>query len=150
MASLSDFILNQVKSAASGNNDLDNNILGGLSDSILNSLKQKATSANGISEITELITGSASASSSPVTQLASKIFTSDVATKLGLSPAIANAASSLLPVIIEKVVGAVSSKGGDFDLGSLISALGGSSSSNSKLGNLGKIIGGLGKLFGKK
>lgn len=40
MASLSDFILNQVKSAASGN-DLDNNVLGGLSDSILNSLKQK-------------------------------------------------------------------------------------------------------------
>jgi hypothetical protein len=81
--------------------------------------------------------------------LASKIFTSDVATKLGLSPSIANAASSLLPVIIEKVVGAVSSKGGDFDLASILSALGGSSSS-SKLGNLGKIIGGLGKLFGKK
>lgn len=149
MASLSDFILNQVKSAASGN-DLDNNVLGGLSDSILNSLKQKATSANGISEITELLSGKSSASSSPVTQLASKIFTSDVATKLGLSPTIANAASSLLPVIIEKVVGAVSSKGGDFDLASVLSALGGNSASSSKLGNLGKIIGGLGKLFGRK
>ena len=50
----------------------------------------------------ELFTGRQEASTSPVTQLASNIFGSDIAKKLGLSPAIVNAIVPMIPMIIKK------------------------------------------------
>ena len=69
MASLSDFIAQQVKSAAGGieiPSNVKNQVLGGLSDSILGSLTQTATKAGGVDIIKNLFTGKADVAKSPV------------------------------------------------------------------------------------
>lgn len=150
MSQLSDLILKQAQAAAAGSN-LDNSVLNGLSDSIVNSLKQTATKSGGIEQLTALFTGKASAESSPITALASQIFTSQVAPKLGLSSSASSTASSLLPTILSAVVSlVVNKKASGLDLSSILSALGASSGSNSKLGNIVNVVGALGKLFKKK
>ncbi len=148
MSQLSDLILKQVQAAASGSN-LENNVLNGLSDSIVNSLKQTATKQGGIEQLTALFTGKTSAESSPITALASKIFTSQVAPKLGLSSSTSSTASSLLPTILSAIVSLViNKKASGLDLSSILSALG--AGNNSSLGKLGSVVGVLGKLFAKK
>lgn len=77
-------------------------VLGGVADSIFGSVKQTAGKEGGLDELIELFTGRQAASSSPVAQLASNIFGTDIAKKLGLSPAIVNAIVPMIPVIIEK------------------------------------------------
>lgn len=77
-------------------------VLGGVSDSIFGSVKQTAGKEGGLDQLIELFTGRQAASSSPVAQLASNIFGTDIAKKLGLSPAIVNAIVPMIPVIIEK------------------------------------------------
>ena len=129
MSQISDLILKQVQSAAAGR-DLSSSVLNGLSDSVLNSIKQTATSANGVQQLTELFTGKTSAASSSVTSLATQIFTSQVAGKLGLSSAAASSASSLLPTIINGLVSAISSKGSGMNLASILSAVGAASNSS--------------------
>jgi len=81
MSQITDLILKQVQSAASGSN-LSSDVLGGLSDSIFGSVKEKAQSASGIEQITELFTGKTSAESSPITSLATQLFTKNIASKL--------------------------------------------------------------------
>lgn len=77
-------------------------VLGGVADSIFGSVKETAGKEGGIDQLIELFTGRQNAASSPVTQLASNLFGSDIAKKLGLSPAIVNAIVPVIPVIIEK------------------------------------------------
>ena len=77
-------------------------VLDGVADSIFGSVKQTAGKEGGIDQLIELFTGRQVVSNSPVTQLASNIFGSDIAKKLGLSPAIVNAIVPMIPVIIEK------------------------------------------------
>lgn len=150
MSQLSDFILKQAQAAASGSN-LDNNVLNGLSDSILNSLKQTALKQGGIEQLTALFTGKTSAENSPVTALASQIFTSQIASKLGLSSAASSSASNLLPTILGALVSAVvNKKASGLDLTSILSSLGAASGNNSTLTNLGRLAGAFGKLFKKK
>lgn len=91
-------------------------VLGGVADSIFGSVKQTAGKEGGLDQLIELFTGRQAASSSPVTQLASNIFGSDIAKKLGLSPAIVNAIVPMIPVIIEKFT-----SGGKIDINDLIS-----------------------------
>ena len=147
MSQISDLILKQVQAAATGS-DLNSSVLSGLSDSVLNSIKQTASSANGIVELTNLFTGKTAADSSSVTSLATQIFSSQVANKLGLSSSTSNAATSLLPVIINGLVSVISSKGSNLDVASVLSSLGTASNENSTLGKIGKIAGTLGKLGG--
>lgn len=150
MSQISDLILKQVQSAAS-QSGLENNVLDGLSESILNSLKQTATSPNGIEQLTSLFTGNTSASSSPITNLASQIFSSQVAPKLGLSSSVTNSATSLLPVIINGLVALISKKGSGLDLSSILSSLGAAVSSNkTTAGRLISVLGKLGGLLGKR
>ena len=73
-----------------------------MADSIFGSVKQTAGKEGGLDQLIELFTGRQAASSSPVAQLASNIFGTDIAKKLGLSPAIVNAIVPMIPVIIEK------------------------------------------------
>ncbi|MCQ2224345.1 MAG: hypothetical protein MJZ14_01300 [Paludibacteraceae bacterium] len=148
MSQLSDLILKQVQAAASGSN-LGNNVLNGLSDSVMNSLKQTALKQGGIEQLTSLFTGKTSAESSPITALASQIFSSQVAPKLGLSASASSSASSLLPTVLSAIVALVSKKSSGLDLSSILSSLG-ASGSNSKLGGLGSLVGMLGKMFKKK
>lgn len=81
---------------------IQDEVLGGVADSIFGSVKETAAKEGGIDQLIELFTGRQSAASSPVAQLASNIFGSDIAKKLGLSPAIVNAIVPMIPVIIEK------------------------------------------------
>ena len=72
MASISDLIMQQVKSAAGGieiPSNIKNQVLGGLSDSILGSLTQTATKAGGVDIVKHLIPGKSDAASSPVTAI---------------------------------------------------------------------------------
>jgi replicative DNA helicase len=77
-------------------------VLGGVADSIFGRVKETAGKEGGIDQLIELFTGREKASSSPVAQLASSIFSSNIAKKLSLSPAIVNAIVPMIPVIIEK------------------------------------------------
>ena len=77
-------------------------VFGGIADSIFGSVKETASKEGGIVQLVELFTGRQEASTSPVTQLASNIFGSDIAKKLGLSPAIVNAIVPMIPMIIKK------------------------------------------------
>lgn len=77
-------------------------VLGGISDSIFGSIKETAGKEGGIDQLIELFTGRQEVSSSPVAALAGNIFGSDIAKKLGLSPAIVNAIVPMIPVIIKK------------------------------------------------
>ena len=149
MSQLSDLILKQVTSAASGSN-LGNNVLNGLTDAIMNSFKQTATSKGGVEQLMALFTGKTSAANSSVTSLTSQIFTSQFASKLGLSSSASSSATSLIPTIIGGLVSAVlSKKAGGLDLSSILSSLG-AASGNSTASKLGYIAGTLGKLFKKK
>lgn len=82
--------------------NLKEQVLGGVSDSIFGSIKETAGKEGGIDQIVELFTGRESASSSPVTALAGNIFSSNIAKKLGLSPAIINAIVPMIPKVIEQ------------------------------------------------
>lgn len=77
-------------------------VLGGISDSIFGSIKETAGKEGGIDQLIELFTGRQEVASSPVAALADNIFGSDIAKKLGLSPAIVNAIVPMIPVIIKK------------------------------------------------
>ena len=82
--------------------NLKEQVLGGVSDSIFGSIKETAGKEGGIDQLVELFTGRESASSSPVTALAGNIFSSNIAKKLGLSPAIINAIVPMIPKVIEQ------------------------------------------------
>ena len=106
MSFLTDLIKEKAGEVLSGKisipEGIQEQVLGGVADSIFGSVKQTATKEGGIDQLIELFTGRQAASSSPVAQLASSIFSSDIAKKLGLSPAIVNAIVPMIPVVIEK------------------------------------------------
>ena len=81
--------------------NLKEQVVGGVSDSIFGSIKETATKEGGVDQLIELLTGRQAAASSPVTALAGNIFGSDIAKKLGLSPAIVSAIVPLIPKVIE-------------------------------------------------
>ena len=74
---IQDFITKQVTSAM-GSVDVPsaakNQVLNGLTESILGSLTQTATKAGGIDQLKNLLTGKTEAASSPITALATNIF----------------------------------------------------------------------------
>lgn len=82
--------------------NLKKQVLGGVSDSIFGSIKETAAKEGGIDQLIELFTGRESATSSPVTALASKLFSSDISKKLGLSPSIINTIVPMIPMVIEQ------------------------------------------------
>lgn len=139
MAGISDIILQQVKASA-GNVSIPSNIkekvLGGLSDSILGSLTQTATKAGGIEQITQLLTGKANASSSPITALATQLFTNNVASKLGLGNT-GSALSGIIPIVMGNLSGIIKDKDGDGDIDLndiLLSLKGGASAGKAQAG----------------
>ncbi len=153
MASISDLIMQQVKSAAGGvsiPSNIKDQVLGGLSDSILGSLTQTATKAGGVDIIRNLLTGKANAASSPVTALAGNLFNKNVVGKLGLGSALGSSLTSLIPGIFGKLSGIVKDQDGDgdVDINDIIIALTGKKSAGSSL--LGAATGILGGLLKKK
>jgi len=118
-ASIKDLILQQVTSAV-GKVEIPANVkstvLNGLSDSVLGSLTQTAAQAGGIDIIKNLLTGKASAASSPVTELAGKLFTSNVLSKLNLGSALNSNLSGLIPVVVSKLSSVIKDQDGDGDV----------------------------------
>ncbi len=113
-------------------------VLGGVADSIFGSVKETAGKEGGIDQLIELFTGRQEASTSPVTQLASNIFGSDIAKKLGLSPAIVNAIVPMIPAIIQKFTSS-----GKIDINELIEEATKSGIADKLKDAAGSILGGL-------
>ena len=149
MASIQDIISQAVKTAA-GNVEIPSNLkekaLSGLSESILGSLTQTAVKAGGIEQIKSLLTGKASAASSPVTALAGNLFKNS-ASKLGLGTAATSAISGLIPNIMSKLSGVLKDQDGDgdVDLQDILITLKGGSAKKSGSG----LLGALGSILGK-
>ena len=61
---------------------IQEDILDGVAESIFKSVKETAEKKDGIDQLIELFTGRQKVSSSPISQLASSIFGSDIAKKL--------------------------------------------------------------------
>ena len=171
---LSDIILQQVtKNVASSNiqipQNLQQQVLGGLSDSILGSLAKTATAPGGLDQIKALLTGKVEAAASPVTNLAGNIFNSNVLSKLKLGAAGA-ALLAFIPKIMGGLKGIIKDQDGDGDvalndvlltlkggsgsiLGSVLGGvLAGGATKKASTGGLGSIAGSIlgGILGGKK
>ncbi len=157
MASISDIILQQVKASA-GNVSIPSNIkdkvMGGLSDSILGSLTQTATKSGGIEQISQLLTGKTKAESSPVTKLATQLFTKNVSEKLGLNANTGSALSNLIPGVLGNISGFIKDRDGDgdVDLNDILLSLKGGNASEKSSGSsiLSAATGILGGLLKKK
>ena len=141
---LSDIILQQVTKNVAGSNiqipqNLQQQVLGGLSDSILGSLAKTATAPGGLDQIKNLLTGQTDAAKSPVTALAGNIFNSNVLSKLKLG-----AAGAALLAFIPKIMGGLKNiikdqdGDGDVDLNDVLLTLKGGSG-----GILGSVLGGV-------
>ena len=149
MSNISDFILKQVTSQASSvsvPSNLKQTVLDGLSDSILGGLTQTASKAGGVEQIKELLTGKTSAASSPITSLATSIFTKNTVSKLGLDSKLSSSLTSLIPSVVSKLSGFIKDQDGDgdVDLNDIILTLkGGSSKSGGILGAATSILGGI-------
>ena len=146
MASILDLISSQVKSVAGSANipsESRDQILGGLSQSVLGSLTQTVGQQGGVDRIKELVTGKVKAAESPITALASNLFSNDVLSKLNLGSA-AESLKGLVPAVMGKLGNIVKDQDGDgdIDFNDLILALRGGSG-NSILNAAKSILGGI-------
>ena len=151
---IQDFITKQVTSAM-GSVDVPsaakNQVLNGLTESILGSLTQTATNAGGIEQLKNLLTGKTEAASSPVTALATNIFSKNILGSLGLGEGTNSALTGLIPVVIGQMGGILKDQDGDgdVDFNDILATLGiGGGGAGSIIGSAAKSI--LGSLFGKK
>jgi len=147
MASITDLIAQQVKSAAGGieiPSNVKDQVLGGLSDSILGSLTQTATKAGGVDIIKGLLTGKSDVASSPVTALAGKLFTSNILSKLSLGSNVGNSLTALIPTILGKLSNFIKDQDGDgdVDINDILASLTG------KKGGAASILGAASSLLG--
>ena len=158
MASITDLIMQQVKSVAGGvqiPSDIQNQVLGGLSSSVLGSLTQTATQPGGVDLIKNLLTGKTQAAASPVTALAGNLFNNNVLKKLGIGAALGSALSGLIPKVMGGLSNIIQDRDGDgdVDLNDIILSLKGSAASSgasSGGGVLGAATSILGGLLGRK
>lgn len=150
MASITDFILKQATAQTSGINipsNLKDQVLGGLSNSIIGSLTQTASQPSGFDQIKELLTGKTSAAASPITGLATNLFSQNIIQKLGLDSKLGGALSALIPGIVGKLSGFIKDQDGDgdVDINDIILSLkgGNSQKKSSLLGAATSILGGI-------
>ena len=151
MANISDLIMQQVKAAVGGVQvpaDAQSKLIDGMSSSVLGSLTQTVAKPGGADLIKSLLTGKTSAASSPVTQLAGKLFTSNVLNKLNLGSAFNGTLSGLVPQVMGNLSSIIRDRDGDgdVDLNDILLSLKGGSGG----GILGAATGILGGLFKKK
>ena len=156
MASITDLIMQQVKSVAGGvqiPSDIQNQVLGGLSSSVLGSLTQTATKPGGVDLIKNLLTGKTQAAASPVTALAGNLFNNNVLKKLGIGAALGSVLSGLIPKVMGGLSNIIQDRDGDgdVDLNDIILTLtgGGQRQQSAGAGILGAATSILGGLFKK-
>ena len=154
MANISD-IIKQAVASSTGNisipSDIKSKVLGGLSESVLGSLTQTAAKAGGIEQIKSLLTGKASAASSPITALAGNLFAGNVLNKLKLDGATGKALSAVVPIVMGKLGGVLKDQDGDgdVDLQDILITLKGGAAPASGSGILGAAAGILGGILKK-
>lgn len=144
MASISDLILQQVKSSTAAvqiPSAAQNQVLNGLSSSILGSLTQTAAQPGGVDLIKNLLSGKANAATSPVTKLAGSLFTTNVLKNLNLGTAMNGTLSGLVPKIMSSLSTIIRDRDGDgdVDLNDILLSL---------RGGAGGILGGGGGILG--
>ncbi|MBR5076868.1 MAG: hypothetical protein IKX28_07685 [Bacteroidales bacterium] len=119
MASISDLILQQVKSATGGVQipaNLQSQVLNGMASSVLGSLTQTAAKPGGVDLIKNLLTGQTNAATSPVTALAGNIFNNNVLKKLGVSAALGAVLTGLIPKVMGNLSNIIKDRDGDGDV----------------------------------
>ena len=149
---IQDFITKHVASAVGGvevPTTAKNTVLNGLSDSILGSLTQTATKPGGIDMLKGLLTGTSSAAASPVTALATNLFTKNILSSLNLGSSINGALTGLIPSIVGKLGGILKDQDGDgdVDFNDILITLGVGGKKSGGGGIFGSI---LGSILGKK
>ena len=153
MASLSDLILQQVKSAAGSvdiPSNVQNEVLGGLADSIFGSLKQTAVQPGGIDLIKNLLKGKSDVASSPVTSLATKLFSTNILKKLGLGSVLGAALTGLIPKILGGMSNIYTDKDGDgdVDLNDILLSLAGAGTAKKQTSAGGGLLGAATSILG--
>lgn len=150
MANISDLIMQQVKSAVGSvqvPSGAQNQVINGLSSSVIGSLTQTAARPGGIDLIKNLLSGCTSAASSPVTQLAGSLFSTNVLSKLNLGSTLNNALSGLVPGVMGKLSTILRDRDGDgdVDISDILMGLGANTGAGGGLlGNAAKsILGGI-------
>lgn len=158
-SSLSDMILKQVVNSASSvqiPSNVKEQVLGGLADSVLGSLTKTATTPGGIDVIKNLLSGKTNAATSPVTSLATNLFSTNILSKLNLDKVLKGSLLALVPVVIGKLGNIFKDQDGDgdVDFNDIILALTGkgnaSTSKSSGSGLLSSATSILGSILGKK
>ena len=151
--SILDLIKSQV-AAQTGNVEIPANakdkVLNGLTDSIFGSLTQTVTKPGGIDAIKSLLTGKTAAASSPITELAGKMFSANILKNLNLGSLLNGKLTSLIPTIMGSLSGILKDQDGDGDVDFqdiLLTLKGGNKTQAQKTG--GGLLGGiLGKVLG--
>ena len=119
MASISELIMQQGKSAAGGvqiPSNVQSQVLNGLSSSVLGSLTQTAAKPGGVDTITDLLRGQSNAATSPVTKLAGNLFKTNILKNLNLGTGTNNALMGLIPTIMGKLSNVIRDRDGDGDV----------------------------------
>ena len=154
--SILDLIKSQV-TAQTGNLQIPTNVkdkvLNGLTDSIFGSLTQTVTKPGGIDMIKSLLTGKTAAASSPITELAGKMFNANILKNLNLGSLLNGKLTALIPTIMGGLSGILKDQDGDGDVDFqdiLITLKGGNKAKTQSTGGLGGgLLGGiLGKVLG--
>ena len=118
MASIQDLIMQQVMNAAGKveiPSNVKNTVLNGLGDSILGSLTQTAAKSGGVDQIKALLTGKSNAASSPITALATSLFSNNVLKNLNLG-SLGSSLTALIPGIFSNLSGLFKDQDGDGDV----------------------------------
>ncbi|MCR5709866.1 MAG: hypothetical protein K6G79_05235 [Bacteroidales bacterium] len=117
--SILDLIKQQV-STQTGNVEIPasakDKVLNGLTDSIFGSLTQTVAKPGGIDAIKSLLTGKTAAATSPVTDLAGKLFSNNILKNLNLGSLLNGKLSALIPSIMGKLSGILKDQDGDGDV----------------------------------
>ena len=154
MASISDLIMQQVKSAVGGvqvPQAAQSQILNGMSSSVLGSLTQTVAKPGGVDAISALLTGRTNAATSPVTKLAGNLFKTNILKNLNLGTNTNNALLGLIPMVMGKLSNVIRDRDGDgdVDLNDIILSLK-STNGSSGAGVLGAATSILGGILGKR
>ena len=155
MASISDLIMQQVKSAVGGvqiPSNAQSQVLNGLSSSVLGSLTQTVAKPGGVDAITSLLKGKTSAATSPVTKLAGNLFKTNILKNLNLGTSTNNSLLALIPVVMGSLSKVITDRDGDgdVDLNDIILSLKGSGAATGGGSVLGAATSILGGILGKK